>query len=162
MSQDSSSNWIKTLNIVEQRRRLLYLGFVCLPLGVSWMNRSGVQLSIWGCPLVKWIGVPCMGWGLTRSFYATARGDMAAAANFHLFGPLLFLGCAIAALHWSIELLRRKPLQTFYVPWVQGQRFWLLGFCLILGYHLTRLVFLYQSGHLHHWMQDSMFGHWVG
>jgi Protein of unknown function (DUF2752) len=149
------------LSIGEQRQRLLYLGLVGMPLVMSWLNGWGFHVSLGGCPLLKWLGVPCMGWGLTRSFYATARGDLTTAAQFHLFGSLLFLGFAIAALHWSLELLRRQKMQFFYSPWLQQQRVWLFGFLIILGYHLTRLVALYQSGQLQQWMQESIVGHWI-
>jgi Protein of unknown function (DUF2752) len=158
----------KKLNAVEQRQRLLYLGFVVSPLGVSWINSWGIHFSLWGCPLIQWIGVPCMGWGLTRSFYATARGDLAAAAHFHLFGPLLFLGLIIAALHWTVELMYGRPLRylqssvlsTFYTAALSRQRIWLWSFLLILGYHFTRLITLYQSGQLQSWVQSSIASHW--
>ena len=77
---------------------------------ISRMNSWGLQISLWGCPFVKWIGIPCMGWGLTRSFYATATGDLAAVVNVHLFGPFLFLGFMIATVHWSIELLSGRDV----------------------------------------------------
>jgi Protein of unknown function (DUF2752) len=149
------------LSTVEQRQRLLYLGLAGVPLLMSWLNSWGVHVSLGGCPLLKWIGIPCMGWGLTRSFYATARGDFATAAQFHLLGSLLFLGFAIATLHWSLELLRRQKIQFFYTPWLQRQRVWLFGFLIILGYHCTRLAALYQSGQLQQWMQESIVGRWI-
>jgi Protein of unknown function (DUF2752) len=136
------------LNMAEQRQRLLYIGFVSSPLVVSWLNSWGIHFSLWGCPLVKWIGVPCMGWGLTRSFYATARGNLTLAAQFHLFGPLLFIGLAIAAFHWTVELMRGRSLPTFYTAILSHPRIWLWGFLLMLGYHFTRLIALYQSGQL--------------
>jgi hypothetical protein len=149
------------LSIVEQRQRLLYLSLVGTPLVMSWLNGWGIHVSLGGCPLLKWVGVPCMGWGLTRSFYATAQGDFTAAAHFHLFGSLLFFGFSIAALHWSLELLRRQRMQVFYTRWLQQPRIWLFGFLMILGYHLTRLVTLYQSGQLLQWMQESIVGRWI-
>jgi hypothetical protein len=149
------------LSIAEQRQRLLYLGLVGVPLLMSWLNGWGVHVSLGGCPLLQWIGIPCMGWGLTRSFYATARGDWATAAQFHLFGSLIFFGFAIATLHWSLELLRRQKMQFFYTPWLQSQSVWLFGFLMILGYHLTRLAALYQSEQLQQWMQASIVGRWI-
>jgi Protein of unknown function (DUF2752) len=149
------------LSTVEQRQRLLYLGLVGLPLLMSWLNGWGIHVSLGGCPLLKWIGVPCMGWGLTRSFYATAQGDFATAAHFHLFGPLFFIGFAIATLHWSIELLRRQKTPFFRVLGSQRQPIWLFSFLIILGYHLTRLAALYRSGQLLLWVQESIVGRWV-
>jgi Protein of unknown function (DUF2752) len=149
------------LSIVEQRQRLLYLGLVGVPLVMSWLNGWGIHVSLGGCPLLKWVGVPCMGWGLTRSFYATAQGDFATAAHFHLFGSLLFFGFVIAAMHWSLELLRRQKMQVFYTRWLQQQRVWVFGFLMVLGYHLTRLALFHQSGQLLQWMQESIVGRWI-
>jgi Protein of unknown function (DUF2752) len=143
-----------------QLHRWGYLSLVALPLAVSLLNRWGVHLSLWGCPLLQWIGVPCMGWGLTRSFQATARGDFAQAFDFHLFGPVLFVGFAIAALHWIIELYQGRSLQTFYRPWLQQRKFWLLGFLVIFGYHLARLALLSSSGQLSQWFKVSIVGSW--
>jgi hypothetical protein len=144
-----------------KRQRFLYLGLVSMPLGISWMNSWGIQISLWGCPFVKWIGIPCMGWGLTRSFYATATGDLTAAVNFHLFGPFLFLGFTIATVHWSVELLSGRSLQGFYSTWIQRQRYWFFGFLLILGYHFTRLITLHNSGTLQIWIRASGVGQWL-
>jgi hypothetical protein len=161
MSHDCSRRELsEKLTVIEQRQRLLWLGLVLSPLAISLAHRWGIHLSLWGCPLVKWIGVPCMGWGLTRSFYATARADLVAATNFHLFGPVLFLGFAIAALHWILELYQGQKIQAFYSPWVRQQRFWLFGFLIILGYHLTRLMALQASGQLQQWFGTSIVGQW--
>jgi hypothetical protein len=161
MSQDCSEMQLSDkLTIIEQRQRLMYLGLVLFPLVMSLAHRWGIHLSLWGCPLVKWIGVPCMGWGLTRSFYATARGDFFAAANFHLFGPVLFLGFAIATLHWTLELCKGRKIKALYSPWTNRSRFWLFSFLIILGYHLTRLASLQTSGQLQQWFGGSIVGQW--
>jgi Protein of unknown function (DUF2752) len=146
------------LSIVQKRQRWYYFALVALPLVISLLNRWGLHLTLWGCPLVKWIGVPCMGWGLTRSFYATLRGDFGAALNFHLFGPLLVGLCAIATLHLGLELLKGHRIRMFYTPWISRQRFWLGGFGVILGYHLTRLVALQSSGQIGQWFGQSIVG----
>ncbi|TAH39694.1 MAG: DUF2752 domain-containing protein [Planctomycetota bacterium] len=49
------------------------------------------------CPLRRATGLPCPGCGLTRSFVATAHGQLAEAFTLHLFGPFLFLTCAAGA-----------------------------------------------------------------
>lgn len=149
-----------SLSSEAKRQRFLYLALVSMPLGISWMNSWGIHLSLWGCPLMKWIGIPCMGWGLTRSFYATAKGDLSAAANFHLFGPFLFLGFAIATVYWSVELLSGHRFQGFYLTWIKRQRVWLFSFLLILGYHFTRLIILYNGGTLQQWIRASIVGQW--
>jgi Protein of unknown function (DUF2752) len=146
------------LSPIAQRQRQLYLLLVALPLAIALLNRWGVHLTLWGCPLVKWIGVPCPGWGLTRSFYATMRGDFGAAMNFHLFGPLLVLMATIATGHLGLELFKGRRIQTFYTPWISRQRFWLAGFGVIFGYHMTRLVALESGGQIAQWFGQSIVG----
>lgn len=148
------------LTHAEKRQRWLYLSLVLIPLAISLLNSWGIQFRFWGCPLVEWIGLPCMAWGLTRSFYATARGDWYQAIDFHLFGPLLVLLFAIAALHLALELWKGQKIQTFYTPIVQRQRYWLIGFGIITGYHLTRLISLYSSGQIQQWFAQSIVGQW--
>jgi hypothetical protein len=148
------------LSPAEKRQRLQYLSLVLIPLTISLLNRWGIHFTLWGCPLLEWVGVPCMAWGLTRSFYATARGDLTQAVGFHLFGPVLVGLFAIAALHLSLELWQNRKIQTFYTPWVCRQRFWLMGFCMITGYHLTRLVMLYNNGQIQQWFAQSIVGQW--
>ncbi len=146
------------LSVNQKRQRWFYITLVSVPLVISLLNRWGWHLSLWGCPLVKWIGVPCMAWGLTRSFYATLRGDFRAAMNFHLFGPLLVVMAAIATLHLGLELVKGRSMPTFYTPWLRRQCFWLSGFGLILGYHLTRLMALQSSGQIGQWFGQSIVG----
>jgi Protein of unknown function (DUF2752) len=150
------------LSTIAKRQRWLYLSLVLAPLMVSFLNRWGIRLSLWGCPLVKSIGVPCPGWGMTRSFYATLRGDLVTAMSFHLFGPLLVGLCAIATIHIAIELIKGRKIQMFYTPWISRQRFWLTGFGIVFGYHLTRLVLLQQNGQIQQWFAQSIVGsgHW--
>jgi hypothetical protein len=90
---------------------------------------------------------------------ATLKGDLTTAMGFHLFGPLIVLGTGVAIGHWTLELWRGRHLHLFYNPWLQRQRVWLFGFLLILGYHLTRLVALSQSGQLQRWMASSDMTH---
>jgi Protein of unknown function (DUF2752) len=146
------------LSIPQKRQRQCYLALLSVPLAIALLNRWGLHLTLWGCPLLKWIGVPCMAWGMTRSFYATLRGDFGAALNFHLFGPLLVLMATIATLHLGLELFKGHSIRMFYTPWISRQRFWLGGFGVILGYHLTRLVALQSSGQIGQWFGQSIVG----
>ncbi|MBE9031669.1 DUF2752 domain-containing protein [filamentous cyanobacterium LEGE 11480] len=149
-----------SLSSAEKRQRWLYLALVLIPLTISLLNRWGIRFSFWGCPLVEWVGVPCMAWGLTRSFYATARGDLVQAIDFHLFGPLLVIGLMIATGHIGLELLKGQRLSTFYTPCIRRQRTWVWGFLIIMGYHLTRLVTLQSSGQIQQWFAQSIVGQW--
>lgn len=49
------------------------------------------------CLLRRMTGLPCPGCGLTRSFCALAKGEVARSFSFHWLGPLLFL---MACVYW--------------------------------------------------------------
>lgn len=50
------------------------------------------------CLFRRATGLPCMGCGLTRSFCAMGKGEIARAAGFHALGPYLFAG---ACAYWA-------------------------------------------------------------
>ena len=50
------------------------------------------------CLFRRFTGLPCMGCGLTRSFCATAKGEVGRAFDFHWLGPALFL---VAGVYWA-------------------------------------------------------------
>ena len=50
------------------------------------------------CLFRRATGLPCMGCGLTRSFCAMGKGEVARAAGFHALGPYLFAG---ACAYWA-------------------------------------------------------------
>lgn len=63
------------------------------------------------CVVHRATGVPCPGCGLTRSFVATAHGDLDGAFAVHAFGPVLFLASTLgllALLGWTLS--GRRPL----------------------------------------------------
>lgn len=49
------------------------------------------------CLIRRFTGLPCPGCGLTRSFCALAKGDVARSFGFHWLGPLLFV---MACCYW--------------------------------------------------------------
>ena len=50
------------------------------------------------CLFRRLTDLPCPGCGLTRSFCATAKGEVGRAFDFHWLGPALFL---VAAVYWA-------------------------------------------------------------
>ena len=64
------------------------------------------------CVVHRMTGIPCPGCGLTRSFVASAHGDLSGAFAFHAFGPLLFLVSTLgllALMGWILS--GRRPLR---------------------------------------------------
>ena len=72
----------------------------------AWVGRQPTL-----CVVHRATGVPCPGCGLTRSFVATAHGDLGGALGFHAFGPLLFVVCGLSLLAlawWGVS--GRRPV----------------------------------------------------
>jgi Protein of unknown function (DUF2752) len=137
-----------TLSRSERLNRWGYLAIALLPLAGSYAFNQGLTPSFWGCPLLYLTGIPCPGWGLTRSFMAVAQGDWQQAIAFHAFGVVLFGGFAIVSLHLLLELVKGQRIRAFYLPLIRQPKFQILVFLLLLGYHATRLQSLAQSGEL--------------
>ena len=65
------------------------------------------------CLLRRLVGVPCLTCGMTRSFWALGRADVAAAVRFHPLGPAVF---AIFAL----VLVRSARIAVAGRTWLRG------------------------------------------
>ncbi len=135
--------------------RLLYLAIACAPLVGSVVFNLWGHSPLRGCPLLHQIGIPCPAWGLTRSFMALARGDWAGAIAFHAFGPFLFIGFALAAVHLLLEVIRRQRIWAFYLPLITSPKIQIAFFLTLFTYHGLRLYRLAMAGDLHirllHW-----------
>lgn len=134
----------------EKLNRVFGLMVALVPLVGSVILNRGMHLSFLGCPLVRFAGIPCPAWGLTRSFMAIARGDLLQAMAFHLFGPLFFLGFGVAATHLSLEILSGRRIHSLYVQILGNPKTQILIFLVILAYHGTRLHALFKTGELQH------------
>ena len=145
----------------QRRQKLFHWAIALTPLLGSAALNLGLHIPGLGCPLMRYVGVPCPAWGLTRSFMALARGDWAAAIAFHAFGPILALGFLVAAIHIAWELWRNRPLRMFYRPMVTNPRYQVFGFLILLGYHGVRLQTLWQSGDLDLSLQQAPLGDWL-
>lgn len=87
--------------------------------------------------------------GLTRSFMAIAQGDWAAAIYYHAFGPLLFVGFVLTAIHAVTELILRRPLPLFSRFAAFRPSVWGIGMLgLFFAYYGLRLYARYGSGQL--------------
>lgn len=97
-------------------------------------ERTPLADEAW-CVLKRLSGMSCPGCGLTRSFCAMARGDVAAAFGFHLAGPWLW-GTAAAAVVWH-------PLRTamrWKSLWTHAARLMNVWFALFAVLFMAQLL----------------------
>ena len=124
------------------------IGFCTIPLISSGLYTNGYRLNFLFCPVRHWTGVICPSCGMTRSFMAIARGDWHSAIDYHLFGPLLFIGFGLTIIHAILELSIDRRLQIFYMQWLKRRDFQLVVFVSFLGYYLLRLTQVIPSHHV--------------
>ena len=124
------------------------IGFCAIPLIGSWLYTNGYHIGFIFCPVRHWTGVICPSCGMTRSFMAIARGDLRSAIDYHLFGPLLFIGFGLTIVHAILELSIDRRLQIFYMQWLKRRDFQLVIFISFIGYYLLRLTQVIPSHHI--------------
>jgi hypothetical protein len=151
---------IRRLSPLERWERSLYGAIALLPLMGGIGLSHGLSLPLPGCPLMKWIGIPCPGWGLTRSVLALARGDWQGAIAFHAFGPLIVLACIGIVIHASREAWWGYAIPVPWGRYLRHPKFQIGAFLVLLGYHSTRLYALWQAGKLLPAFLHSPIGQW--
>jgi Protein of unknown function (DUF2752) len=124
------------------------IGFCAIPLVGSWLYTNGYRISFIFCPVRHWTGVICPSCGMTRSFMAIARGDWHGAIDYHLFGPLLFVGFGLAIVQAIWELLLDRNLQIFYIQWLKRTDFQVALLFIFISYYLLRLTQIIPSNHI--------------
>ncbi|MFY7805728.1 MAG: DUF2752 domain-containing protein [Limnoraphis robusta] len=145
----------------QQQQRIFALAIALIPIIGSAVFNLGIRIPFLGCPLMRYVGIPCPGWGLTRSLMAIVRGDINQAISYHLFGPLVLAGFVIAALHLSLELILNKQLNYFYVQWLKNPKLQIFCFLILQGYHGVRLQKLWQLGELYPSFVNSPLGQFI-
>jgi Protein of unknown function (DUF2752) len=128
--------------------RYLTIGFCTAPIVGSWLYINGYRLSGIFCPVRHWTGIICPSCGMTRSFMAIASGDLRSAIDYHLFGPLLFIGFGLVVVHSSWELFAGVRMRAFYLNWLQRTDLRLTLLCGFFGYYLLRLQSIIPTHHL--------------
>ena len=96
---------------------------------------AGLGPSFWQglpqlCAFEGVTGLPCPTCGLTRSFAATAHGQLGLAFHYHAFGPFLFAATLLASL-WAFTGRPFPPVRRWMV--------WALAGALLL-YGVARMV----------------------
>ena len=145
----------------ERCQRYVYLAIALIPIIGSYLFNFGLKIPFLGCPLLRYIGIPCPGWGLTRSLMAVARGDLSQAIAYHLFGPVFFAVFLVAGLHLILELINNRKIRAFYIPLIQNHQFHIFCFLVLFSYHGTRLQELWKSGELYNFFIHSTLGNWL-
>lgn len=149
--------------LTTQERKQRYWG-ISITLGsiiASCILNLGVSIPFLACPLLRYTGIPCPAWGLTRSFIATARGDLEQAMKYHGLGSVLFAAFLVIGLHLGLELLKNRKIEAFYLQILVETKFQLFGFLMLFSYHGVRLQGLWQSGKLYPSFLASPLGIWL-
>jgi hypothetical protein len=134
------------------------LGVCAAPLLGAYFYNQGWRVPFLGCPIRHFTGIPCPTCGMTRSFMAVAAGDWNQAFTQHLFGPFLFVICAIAVIHAAIELRFGHKFITPYNRTICDRRTEIIGLILFLSYYALRLYFLFSTGELYLTFSQSPVG----
>ena len=102
-------------------------------------------VSVWPCPLLHTLGIPCPGCGLTRATYFLLHGDIRTSLTYHAFAPFFLLGAfGMAAGALLPEKMRSPALRTLEKFERRTGALYVFSIALIL-YWLARLVFLNAS-----------------
>ena len=105
------------------------------------------------CPHKLLTGLPCPGCGITKSLVLLYQGDLLGSMSYHLFGPIVVLGC-IGVLVWmSTELFtRRRYLRSLLystpLAWY--------GAVFLGVYHVVRLCYFISTRSIHDILHESM------
>lgn len=90
------------------------------------------------CVSRRFFGMPCPGCGLTRSFVAMAKLDVAAAFGHHLAGPWMWVTAAAAVVLKPGQVLRKWPSLWSTAPrLMQG---WFMLLAVLYGIQMLRLL----------------------
>ena len=151
----------KHLSAQERTAKIIQLLILLIPILVSYVTNFGLKIPLPGCPLLSYLGIPCPGWGLTRSFQAIARGNISKAINFHLFGPVLFIIFLTLVFHLIQEIIRNKVLSNTYIKIIKNSNYQILFLLVLFSYHGTRLQSLGQTGELGQSFLNSPIIQWI-
>jgi hypothetical protein len=147
------------LSTVGKRFRWQAVGFFAVPVVTAFLAGRGVPIPLPGCPLRHFTGIPCPTCGMTRSFVALAKGDLATSITQHLFGPVLFLVFLLAFLHICGELRLGYKIQGWHTRLLRKRSAIWTTAAVFMGYYFWRLHHLSQTGELGLAMQNAPLSH---
>jgi Protein of unknown function (DUF2752) len=145
------------LNARQIRTRIVFALVCPLIISVSFLKTPWLAEGPVLCPVRFLWGLPCPSCGLTRSFCAVSRGDLLGALQFHLFGPLLYVGCALAVFPLTLEVFRQQ--QCTWLHRVLFSRRCICGAAwLLMIYHGFRLMHILHMGQVLPALESSTVG----
>lgn len=139
---------MKRLSRSEQFYRHLTIGICGFSLATSLAISPGNRLDTPSCLIRHWLGVISPSCGLTRSLISFAHGDLGRAIEYHLFGPLILIGFAIAMIQCLWELHCEDRLSHDYRRWLNYPPAQIILVASFFGYYLLRLSHILPTAHL--------------
>jgi len=133
------------LSDTQVRSRIAALVAIPAVFAFCWFYRDTMGGGPVLCPLRFFMGIPCPGCGLTRSFCCLIHLELWSAVKYHVLGPVVFCGMVLAVPYLACELARRRRI-TFLNPLLFSTKVaYLVGFGLI-SYHVVRLCLFFAGG----------------
>lgn len=125
--------------------RYLAISLSLVPLVTAYLYNQSYRIPF-VCPIRYFTGIPCPSCGMTRSLMSAVRGEWALSADYHLFGPVLVVFLCGTLVHCAVEVLTRRSISMCHQLYFYKYRFIKILLFVLVGYHLTRLIDLYQNG----------------
>ncbi|MDJ0582530.1 DUF2752 domain-containing protein [Crocosphaera sp.] len=160
MTSKKTKNY-RCLSAKERRGKVIQLLVLFIPILVSYLSSLGIKIPLPGCPLLYYLGVPCPGWGLTRSFKAIVQINLSKAIEFNLFGPIFFIIFLTLTYHLIKEIISNKELSNPYIKIIKNPNYQTFFLLIVLGYHGTRLQSLWERGELSQPFLNSPVIQWI-
>ena len=143
MKTSKSSNFHFSKTQLQLRYLVLFLSLI--PFVGAYLYNQGYQIPF-VCPIRYFTGIPCLTCGMTRSVMAAVKGKWLVAVEYHLFGPILIVLLSYIIIHVVIELFAKRAIPVFSYISFHKRRFLTILLFMLVGYHLTRLITIYQQG----------------
>lgn len=138
---------MKFEDFIENETFLSWVVFVGLGvvLGTSYIYQADPRPKVSLCMFYNLTSFPCPGCGLTRSFCAIAKGNIAESFYFHWLGPIFFLGVFIFWFTSLFAIFRiQKPFTS--LKKISTNETFIKIFLAALGFHwLIRLTIVFFS-----------------
>jgi hypothetical protein len=121
-------------------------------LGYATLGAVGLQAGLvsiglpgWPCPFRHFLGVPCLGCGLSRAAVALFQGDWHTALTYHAFVLPVLLALALIITASLLPERQRRWLINYSAGIEQRLGIGVLGMIGMVGYWLVRMVFFHDT-----------------